>query len=298
VTSLYPNIMLNYSICSRKDTKKIALIMLKAYTKLRLELKAKAKAGDTEADLVQGALKTLINSLYGFYGTSGYPFNDVTAAALVTAYGRKILRHMIDFVEKSGGIVVECDTDGIYFSAANGEEIYRDLKQKLNEEINFDIELEYKDCVMYASDKKNYIIIESNGKVKKKGSKYAGRDKNWLWTNFVVEYIKRYVKNQDDAEEYKKDIMNKILSKEAFDLLKVTRKVSKNDKTIIKDAELKGIQISHGSIISFVYSDYKAKKFTFETENIKIYDIDYYLGEFEKLVKEIKDVINSTKQHT
>jgi len=298
VASLYPNIMLNYHVYSHKDKDKIALAILNEYTNLRLQLKKKAKEGDTEADLVQNSLKILINSLYGFYGTGGYPFNDMYASAKVTAYGRKILKYMIDYVETNGGIIIECDTDGIFFSATNGEEIYQGLKQKLNSEINFDIELEYKDCVMYASDKKNYIIITPDGKVKKKGSKYAGRDKNWLWTNFVVEYVKRYIEDPAKAEEYKRTIWDSIYHEQAFDLLKVTRKVSKSDKTIIEDAKLKGIKLEQGSIVSFVYKDFQKKKYTFENEGKQTYDIKYYLSEFEKLVKEIVDVINSTKQRS
>jgi len=297
VASLYPSIMLNYQIHSRKDTKKIGLIMLKAYTKLRLELKGKAKEGDKGADLVQGALKILVNSLYGFYGVGGYVFNDMEAAAKIAAFGRKILKFMIDFVEKHNGTVIECDTDGIYYSAENGEEIYKGLKEKLNE-INFDVELEYQNCVMYVSDKKNYILFTPDNQVIKKGSKFAGRDKNWLWTEFVVEYIKKYVDDPSKAEAYKKDIMNNILNGRAFDMLKVTRKVSKNDKSILYDAELKGIKLEQGSIVSFVYKDFQKKKYTFENEGEKTYDTKYYLSEFEKLVKEIVDVINSTQQRT
>jgi DNA polymerase elongation subunit (family B) len=300
VASLYPSIMLNYQICSKKDIKKVGLIMLKAYTKLRLELKKKAKVyGDKEADLVQNSLKLLINSLYGFYGTGGYLFNDIEAAAKIAAFGRKILKFMIDFVEKSGGVVIECDTDGIFYAAANGEEIFKGLKEELNK-IGFDVELEYENCVMYTSDKKNYIIIKQDGGIVKKGSKFAGRDKSWLWTEFIVEYIKKYVNNPTEAEAYKKDIMNNILNGRAFDILKVTRKVSKNDKSIIDDAKSKGIKIEQGSIVSFVYKDYKKKKYTFdfESEGDKIYDINYYINEFEKLTREIKDVINSTKQHS
>jgi len=294
VASLYPNIMLNYHIHSRKDIDKIALAILNEYTNLRLQLKKQAKAGDKEADLVQNSLKILINSLYGFYGTGGYLFNDMYASALITAYGRKILREMIKYVEENGGIIIECDTDGIYYSAKNGVEIYEGLRKKLNEEINFDIELEYKDCVMYASDKKNYILIEPSGKVKKKGSKYAGRDKNKLWTEFVVEYIRRYIENPASANAYEKEIRDSIYDGKAFDWLKITRKVSKNDKTIIEDARVKGIILSHGSIVTYVYKNAQKGKYTFENEEQKTYDIKYYAGEFARLMKEIKDVINAS----
>jgi len=67
------------------------------------------KAGDLAAKQAEAALKVLINSLFGFYGTSGVGFNDMEAAALVTAYGRRILRFMIDVIEKAGGIQVESD---------------------------------------------------------------------------------------------------------------------------------------------------------------------------------------------
>jgi len=290
VASLYPNIMLNYQIHSRKDKKKIALSILNEYTNLRLELKKKAKGGDKEADLIQNALKILINSLYGFYGTGGYKFNDMEASAKVTAYGRKILRFMIEFVKNHDGIIIEADTDGIFFSSVNGEEIYNELRKELNK-INFDIELEYKDCIMYASDKKNYIIIEPNGNVKKRGAKYVGRDKNKLWTDFVVEYIKRYVDDPAKAEAFKKDIRDLIATNKAFDWVKVTKKVAKNEVNIINDAKAKGINLSPGSIVTCAYKNYRNKKFVFEGENTAIYDVKYYLSEFEKLVKEIDEVI-------
>jgi len=294
VASLYPNIMLNYHVCSRKDTKKVALSILNEYTKLRLELKRKAKEqGDKEADLVQSALKLLINSQYGFYGTAGYLFNDQRAAAMVTAYGRKILKFMIDYVERNQGIIIECDTDGIFFSAVNGEEIYKGLKEELNR-INFDIELEYKDCVMFASDKKNYIIIEPDGKIKKKGSKYAGRDKNKLWTDFIVQYVKLYVEDPAKAEEYKQEIRELIKSGKAYDLVKTTKKVGKNDKNIIIDGALKGLKLEQGSIVTYAYKNYRKRHYTFDIDEIKAYDEDYYTKEFDKLVKEIDDVIQNS----
>ena len=297
VASLYPNIMLNYYVYSRKDTKKVALAVLNEYTNLRLQLKKQAKLGNVEADLIQSALKVLINSLFGFYGTGGYLFNDMKAAATITAFGRKILRYMINYIETRKGIIIECDTDGIFYSAVNGEEIYEGLKQEMNK-INFDIELEHRNCVMFASDKKNYVLIEEGNKVKKKGSKYAGRDKNRLWTEFVVEYIKRYIEDKKKAEEYEKEMWNRIFRREAFDWLKITRKVSKSDKSIIEAAKSKGKDISHGSIVTYVYSDFRGKRYIFEGENESLYDVNYYLSEFKKLMKEIKDVINATATNT
>jgi len=215
------------------------------------------------------------------------------ASALITAYGRRILKEMMKCVEAYGGIIIEADTDGIFFSAQNGEEIYQGLKQALNK-INFDIELEYKDCIMFASEKKNYIIIKPDGTITKKGSKYVGRDKNKLWTDFIVEYIKRYINDPNKAEEYKEQIREIIKSGNGYDLIKTTRKVGKNDKNIIIDATRRGMTLEQGSIITYAYKNYKKGEFTFETDETKAYDVEYYINEFDRLVKEIDDVIKSS----
>ncbi|OBQ31647.1 MAG: hypothetical protein AN487_23840, partial [Anabaena sp. CRKS33] len=76
----------------------MGLSILDYLTRERLRLKELGKAGDLAAKQAEAALKVLINSLFGFYGTSGVGFNDMEAAALVTAYGRRILRFMIDVI--------------------------------------------------------------------------------------------------------------------------------------------------------------------------------------------------------
>jgi len=72
---------------------------------------------------------------------------------------------------------------------------------------------------------------------------------------------------------------------------RVTKKIGKNDKSIIEDAGSKGIKLVQGSIVTSVYKNHKKRKNTFESENTKDYDIMHYLSEFEKLVKEIDEVI-------
>jgi DNA polymerase I len=131
VSSLYPSIMLKYGICSRKDTRRVGLSILDYLTRERLRLKELGKAGDLAAKQAEAALKVLINSLFGFYGTSGVGFNDMEAAALVTAYGRRILRFMIDVIEKAGGIQVESDTDGVFFSHTEPLLIFERLQNAL-----------------------------------------------------------------------------------------------------------------------------------------------------------------------
>jgi hypothetical protein len=111
VASLYPSIMLQEEGCSHP----LARAKLKELTELRLHYKRLAKQGDAEANALQNALKILINSFYGFYGTGGLPFNDMQIASAITAKGRELLSKMMDRAS-ARGTVVEADTDGIIVS--------------------------------------------------------------------------------------------------------------------------------------------------------------------------------------
>jgi hypothetical protein len=111
VASLYPSIMLQEEGCSHP----LARAKLKELTDLRLHYKRLAKQGDAEANALQNALKILINSFYGFYGTGGLPFNDMRVAANITAKGRELLSKMMERAS-ARGTVVEADTDGIIVS--------------------------------------------------------------------------------------------------------------------------------------------------------------------------------------
>ncbi|MBE9020491.1 ribonuclease H-like domain-containing protein, partial [Chroococcidiopsidales cyanobacterium LEGE 13417] len=165
VASLYPSIMLKYGICSGKDPRRVGLSILEYLTQERLRLKQRAKAGDIDASHAQSALKVTINSLFGFLGTSGLSFNDMEAAALVTAYGRRILRFAIEFIEMQGGIQVESDTDGIFFSHPQPVQVYETLKAAMPEGI--DIELETQATAMFVPSRgaKNYILWHDDGSV-------------------------------------------------------------------------------------------------------------------------------------
>ena len=117
------------------------------------------KAGDLAAKQAEAALKVLINSLFGFYGTSGVGFNDMEAAALVTAYGRRILRFMIDVIEKAGGIQVESDTDGVFFSHSEPLLIFEKLQNALPTGIKIELEILAKAMFVPSRGAKNHILF-------------------------------------------------------------------------------------------------------------------------------------------
>ncbi|MCS3920761.1 DNA polymerase domain-containing protein [Fervidibacter sacchari] len=294
VNSLYPSIMLAYRIHSRKDVDKWLLKVLKHLTQERLKLKAKAKAGDKEANYAQQALKILINAIYGFYGTPAYPFNDMEAAPEVTRRGREILTLICYVIEENGGIIAEADTDGVIFSHPQPEKVVEEIHKALP--TGFSVELDWKDCVAFISDKKNYIIFNSDGSVKDiVGGKWRGRNLPKLVSEFIPNYIQRYIfASPADAWKYYQQVSSEIKEGGSKGLYWVVqqRKVSINDKTL----QRAGAQVDEK--VTFVY----ALKGNKETEAIIIregmdlnsicYDAQHYLKMLSLRVDEVNKLLS------
>jgi DNA polymerase elongation subunit (family B) len=94
-----------------------------------------------------GAIKTYLNSGYGFLNTTGIAYNDPVAAALVTAVGRKILHFMKNFAIVKGARIVNMDTDAIsiYVSSnpsyESNDKVFKELQKALPEWIEIEHEL-------------------------------------------------------------------------------------------------------------------------------------------------------------
>jgi DNA polymerase, archaea type len=233
VSSLYPSIMLRYGICSRKDTENRFLGVLEYMRAERLRLKALGKSGDKSASFQEKALKVLINGSYGFFGTGYYSFNDYEAAALVTAYGRKILDLMVSVVESCGGVTIEIDTDGIFFSHTDPETVSKAVAEALPDGI--EIELELKHCGLYAPKAKSYVLVSPEGKTSVKGL-FRKRNRYPLQNEFPIEFIKLYfTQGLEAAEDYYQDVRSQLASGDLpVEDLTITRKISTNEKNLVE----------------------------------------------------------------
>jgi DNA polymerase, archaea type len=210
VSSLYPSIMLRYGICSRKDTENRFLGVLDYMRSERLRLKALSKSGDRSASFQEKSLKVLINGSFGFFGTGYYSFNDYEAAAMVTAYGRKILHLMVSVVESCGGLTIEIDTDGIFFSHTDPETVSKAVADALPDGI--EIELELKHCGLYVPNAKSYVLVSVEGKTSVKGL-FRKRNRYPLQNEFPIEFIKLYfTQGLDAAEDYYKETRSMLSS--------------------------------------------------------------------------------------
>lgn len=114
VASLYPSIMLLWKLFDqKKDPLGLALFILQQARELRYVYK---KAGNKAVD---AALKVLLNGMYGWMGTGGYPTNSITTSAIVTALGRVMLRLMCHAAEPYGRMI-ECFTQDTLITTDRG----------------------------------------------------------------------------------------------------------------------------------------------------------------------------------
>lgn len=304
VASLYPSIMLKYSVTSHKDSEGYLLDILSYMRTARLEAKKKAKTGDKDADQFQGALKVMINSAYGFLGARDKTFNDFLAAALVTAYGRVIVKYMKKVIQDHGGNVIEVDTDGLIYNPAkdsllNTKEIYEKLCEAMPEGI--EVEYEWSDKAVFIPPsgdgeglKKNYLIFSTqNQKVTsvKRAGKFRKRDLCVLEKDFQVDLITTYLeRGKIHAKAFYLDIVKQLREhKYPVEKLRINRKARKNEK----DVFARNLVDSDGKA-SYYFVDeilqMKTKiKHVHTKSNTGEYSSSFYVDMVKTLYVELKD---------
>jgi DNA polymerase, archaea type len=248
VRGMYAYLMLKYRICSIKDTRAIALSILLWLVEKRISLKVLAKQGDEQADDTQNSLKEIINSLFGLYGTSCCTFNDMQAAALITAYGRRLLKLMIGVIEREGGVPVEVDTDGIFFCHENPGEIFTKVQAELPSGIFIELETLADAIYIPQRGKKNYLVWTTDGKVIRKGY-WRSRARCKFELNFPVEFLTKYLSSPQEAEEYYQQVQYSVLAgKIPIQDLQVTRKIRRGEKAIL-------VLGGEGDIVTFYHGN-------------------------------------------
>lgn len=176
VASLYPSIILTYNVTDKeKDPNDYVIYMVRYFREQRLVYKKLAAEGSSYYKAMDAVAKAFLNSFYGFYGTKGLHFSSPHCASEVTRYGREILTTAMDWAENKGYKVVLVDTDSIKYHNPSGTITESDANINTAEVnalfptgIKWDDEGIYKVFVVVKS--KNYIMVDSNDKVKLKGS--------------------------------------------------------------------------------------------------------------------------------
>jgi hypothetical protein len=283
VHSLYPHVMLSFGIHSRKDRDAHLLRWLRTLLEERLRVKARAKAGDPTARVADAALKLMANSSYGVFA-SGYPFNDMRAAAAVTAYGRKLLTAMVAAAEDAGGTVVAADTDGLIVATEEPERVLNAITAALPDP--FKISLEWSGCTVFVSDPKNYLTLGPQGElVEVKGAKWRGSDREALWTEFPSEFLRRLtMEGPDSAFGFAREVKRRIESGNAWELVTRSHRVSGADKTLLSSG------YREGELATYAYKVFKSSGKEISRSPEEGYDVHHYVNVLARVVGEIAGV--------
>ena len=207
VRSLYPSLMLTRNLGPGADELRVFLGMLKALKSRRLEareamLKSKTPLESSHFEALQGALKILINSFYGYLGFPQGLFSDFSAAESVTAEGRALLRDMIAALRKMGAEPIEIDTDGVYFvpppfkTKADLAGFRAGFLKTLPVGIDVEFDGEYK--AMFSYKMKNYALLCGNGDVVIKGAALKSRGLERFQREFMSELIRLKLERRED----------------------------------------------------------------------------------------------------
>lgn len=302
VASLYPSIMDIYGVCSRKDVEYVQLGILRYLKKERLINKELGKKGDIDAKQLDGCLKIFLNTGYGLLACMGIEFNDYESAALVTAYGRAIVKLMKKAIIDNGGIVGGVDTDGIYYTSDSQDEnklIYAAVCAAMPTGINIEFEMSGKclfippvDDKSTAGLRKNYIIFNYDGTNKAVG-RYRKRDKCPLEKDFQINYINLLInKGKDEADKYYR-VLIRTIRNGLLDVkhIKIKRKARSNEK----DVFARDLVALDGSCSYYIGNDIKVMKTKVKEIYVKInigaYSAAYYIDMIKNQMKEIERFI-------
>ena len=208
VTSLYPSIMLSKQIKPAQDELDVFLPLLTDLRNFRVEAKKLSQRASSSEEKIhyqalQSAFKILINSFYGYLGTSFSNFSDYQAAGEVTEAGQNILRQMIAWLQERGCQIVELDTDGIYFvppagsdSLEQADSLVQSMATILPEGIEVELDGHYR--AMFSYKMKNYALLGNDGKLTVKGSGLRSRGLERFQRQFLRDLIRLLLEGEHE----------------------------------------------------------------------------------------------------
>lgn len=199
VRSLYPSIMLLQKIRPHSDELGIFLQLLGRLRDQRMEIRRVLGSVTDEtrkrALLARdAAFKVLINSFYGYLGFAQARFNDYAAAEKVAARGRELLRDIVDWLTRNGALVIEIDTDGVYFvpPRLTGVQDLERFRRSLRESLPAGIELEFDGVyrAMYSYRMKNYALLGEDGSLVIRGAALRSRGLEPFQRRFLEDFLR------------------------------------------------------------------------------------------------------------
>ena len=116
------------------------------------------------------ALKIVINSIYGKFGSDLFFLFDNIAKLKVTINGQLMTMTLIEELELNGIHTISANTDGIVIKMPRDKEsIYKEITSRWNEFNKMGADFEDYEIIV-SRDVNNYFDVQTNGKVEYKGA--------------------------------------------------------------------------------------------------------------------------------
>jgi DNA polymerase I len=322
-SSLYPSIQLVHDVFPECDIFGGMKGMLTYFRNTRIKYKnlagewySKDKKKSLSYDRKQLPIKIFINSLFGALSAPQvFHWGDMFMGEQITCTGRQYLRQMIKFFTKKGYIPLVLDTDGINWSKPDGVEnrryIGRGLNWKVKEgkeytgddadvaefndifmrgEMALDTDGTWPSCINLA--RKNYAVMESNGKIKLTGNTIKSKKLPLYIEDFLDKGVKLLLegKGQEFIEWYY-EYIQKIYDKQ-IPLMKIAQraKVKLSIEDYIKRTKQKSK--SGGDLSRMAHLELVIK----HKLNVNLGDVIYYVNNGTKASQGDVQKINKPKK--
>ncbi|MBI5391110.1 ribonuclease H-like domain-containing protein [Candidatus Woesearchaeota archaeon] len=278
-------------------------------------------------------LKTLANSIYGYYGFSGARWYCFECADSITAFGRHYILSVIDDAKKEGFQVLYSDTDSIFLGLGKKtKEHAHNFLEQINRRLPGQMELELEDFYpagifvsIKASEtgaKKKYALMNEKGKIKIRGFEAIRRNSSELAREVQLKVLEIILKDQkpEQAIAYVQQMVEDVQAKKipvakmvlSTQLTKDLRSYSSRGPhvAVAERMEQQGIPVRAGTTIRYVITPGKGiiRERAKQAEEVKEgeYDPDYYIHhQILPAVEQILDVLGynlkkeaSRKEHS
>ncbi len=307
----------SYWIC--KKNRALESLLIGSLRDLRVKwYKPKSKDGSLSKelrnwyDVIQSALKVILNASYGVFGAETFNLYCPPVAEATAAYGRRAITETVEEAKKLGIDVLYGDTDSVFLKAPSSWQIEA-LKKWSDKNLKLDLDLEktYRFAVL-SSRKKNYLGIYPDGRVDVKGLTGKKRHIPELIEkpfNEIKDILGK-VKYPDEMRNAKRNIQQIVrecyqkLKQREFELDELAfnvvlgKKLSAYTKITpqhVKAARLlheRGDEVKAGTIISFVKVVKKPHVKPIQLVSKSEVDIDKYVDYMQSTFDQIFDALD------
>ena len=264
-------------------------------------------------DVIQSALKVILNASYGVFGAESFDLYCPPVAEATAAIGRHSITLIIEKARELGIGVIYGDTDSVFLRNPQEQQIGELAKWSEHElKMSLDVDKVYRYAV-FSSRKKNYLGVLEDGSVDVKGM--TGKKKHIpLFIKDAFDLMKQRlakVRNPAEFQEAKKDIRlivldcyNQLKRREwksindlAFHVVlgETPRAYTKTTPQHVKAALIlereKKIELKAGDLISFVKVTKEPHVKPVELASDSEIDVDKYVEYLRSTFDQVLDAL-------